>query len=76
MIDKQQKAIELLSALPQIEDVQVLDEEIAVTFKDGEKIDGVIARTLVNGGIDIVSLQPEQLKLDDAFMQLTKGIVH
>jgi ABC-2 type transport system ATP-binding protein len=76
VIDKQKKAVELLSALPQIEDVQIREEQIAVTFRDGEKIDGVIARTLVNGGIDIVSLQPEQLKLDDAFLQLTKGIVH
>ena len=33
-------------------------------------------RTLVGGGVDLVYLQPEQLKLDDAFLQLTKGIVH
>ena len=43
---------------------------------EGESTDGVIARTLVNGGVDLVYLQPEQLKLDDAFLQLTKGIVH
>ena len=74
--DNQEKAIELLSALPQISQVQALGEQILVTFEDGQDGDGIIARTLVNGNLDIVSIQPERLKLDDAFLQLTKGIVH
>jgi ABC-2 type transport system ATP-binding protein len=74
--DHQQKAVELLSALPQIHQVQLVDNYIAVTFHEGQDGDGIIARTRVNGGIDVVSLQPERLKLDDAFLQLTKGIVH
>jgi ABC-2 type transport system ATP-binding protein len=49
---------------------------LLVAFKEGASADGLIARTLVHGGVDLVSLQPEQLKLDDAFLQLTKGIVH
>ncbi len=72
----QDRAVELLSAMPQIHSVQILDDCIAVTFKEDQNGDGIIARTLVNGGIDIISLQPERLKLDDAFLQLTKGIVH
>jgi len=72
----EQKATELLSALPGVQDVQFLDNSIIVSFGDGIKSDGVIARTLVMGGIDVISLQPETLKLDDAFLQLTKGIVH
>ena len=74
--NNENKAVELLSALPQIRDVQVIAEAIVVTFGDGQDSDGIIARTLVNGGIDIISLQPEQLKLDEAFLKLTKGIVH
>ncbi|MHC4498813.1 MAG: ABC transporter ATP-binding protein [Planctomycetota bacterium] len=70
------KAVELLSALPQIRQVQILGDDISVTFHDDQDGDGIVARTLVNGGIDIISLQPERLKLDDAFLQLTKGIVH
>ncbi len=70
------RAIELLTALPQIEQVQSMGEYLAVTFKEGASADGIIARTLVTGGVDLVYLQPEQLKLDDAFLQLTKGIVH
>ncbi|MCF7956466.1 MAG: ABC transporter ATP-binding protein [Phycisphaerae bacterium] len=70
------KAIELLTALPQIKEVRRENSHIAVTFAELENNDGLIARTLVKGGLDIISIQPEQLKLDDAFLQLTKGIVH
>ena len=76
MANNQQKAVELLSALPQVSRVQTFSGNIAVTFHDGAKGDGIIARTLVKGGIDVISLQPEKLKLDDAFLELTKGIVH
>ncbi len=98
------RAMELLSVLPQIQSVEVVQSTedrgqktedrgqttapssvvrppssgttLLVTFKEGQNADGLIARTLVHGGVDLVSLQPEQLKLDDAFLQLTKGIVH
>jgi len=74
--DHQKKAIELLSALPQVRQVEALGDEIAVTFHEGKDANGIVARTLVNADLDIISLQPERLKLDDAFLQLTKGIVH
>lgn len=70
------RAVELLSALPQVQQVETVNDYLSVTFRTGEQTDGVIARTLVNGGVDLVYLQPEQLKLDDAFLKLTKGIVH
>ena len=72
----QDKAIELLSALPQVRQVQALGDEIAVTFHEGKDADGIVARILVNADLDIISIQPERLKLDDAFLQLTKGMVH
>jgi ABC-2 type transport system ATP-binding protein len=74
--NNQNKAVELLTALPQIRQVQVFGDYIAVTFREGQDSDGIIARTLVNADLDIVSIQPERLKLDDAFLQLTKGVVH
>jgi ABC-2 type transport system ATP-binding protein len=70
------RAMELLTALPQIQTVEPVGDYLSVTFCEGRTTDGVIARTLVQGGVDLVYLQPEQLKLDDAFLQLTKGIVH
>jgi len=73
---EQERAYEVLSALPQIDQVAMVGDHIAVTFKDERGGDGIIARTLVQADIDIVSLMPERIKLDDAFLQLTKGIVH
>jgi len=70
------RAIELLTALPQILAAETVGDYLSVTFREGEQTDGIIARTLVNGGVDLVYLQPEQLKLDDAFLKLTKGMVH
>jgi len=74
--NNQQRAIELLSALPDVQDVQSTGVYIAVTLRKDQNTDGIIAHALVNGGIDIVSLEPQQVKLDEAFLQLTKGIVH
>lgn len=71
-----QRAVELLSALPQIQQVKVVGTHIAVTFEDEQNTEGLIARTLVRGDIDIISIQPEQVRLDDAFLRLTKGVVH
>jgi len=70
------QAANLLRSLPQIADVQTAEKYLDVTLKDGDPNEGLIARTLVRAGIDVVSLVPKQLRLDDAFLQLTKGIVH
>ena len=74
--DNQPRAVELLTALPQVATVNMLDDHIAVTFREGQAGDGIIARTLVQAGLDVLSLVPEQLRLDDAFLQLTQGMVH
>jgi len=76
VLGDEHRAVELLTALPQVQQVDVVGDCLSVTFREGETTDGIIARTLVNGGVDLVSLQPEQLKLDDAFLKLTKGVVH
>ena len=47
-----------------------------MTFRDEEQGDGLIARALVGGGVDLIALAPEQMKLDEAFLHLTRGIVH
>jgi ABC-2 type transport system ATP-binding protein len=70
------KAADLLAALPQVSGVEQDEEHLDVSFRDGQPCDGIIARTLVQAGIDVISIVPKQLKLDDAFLQLTQGIVH
>ena len=76
VVGDQSRAMELLTVLPQIQQVEMVGDYLSVTFREGAVSDGLIARTLVNGGVDLVYLQPEQLKLDEAFLKLTKGIVH
>jgi ABC-2 type transport system ATP-binding protein len=74
--DRQNQAVDLLAALPQIQEVRLSGDHIAVTFHEGRSGDGLIARTLVNAGFNLIALTPEQVKLDDAFLELTRGIVH
>jgi len=74
--EHKQKAIELLSSIPEIEQVKEKASHLIVEFTDGQIAGSVVARTLVNGNIDIVSIEPAKVKLDDAFLELTKGIVN
>jgi ABC-2 type transport system ATP-binding protein len=69
-------AMQALSALPQVVDVSQVGPDISVNLHDGHAHDGIVARTLVKGGFDILALSPEQVRLDDAFLELTKGMVH
>ncbi|MCP4707232.1 MAG: ABC transporter ATP-binding protein [Planctomycetes bacterium] len=69
-------AVDLLNALPEVLQAKQVDKYVLVTFADTANNDGLIARTLVQGNINVIALQPEQVKLDQAFLQLTKGIVH
>ena len=69
-------AAEVLSALPQVQEAVLSGDQILVTIRDDEHANGLIARMLVNANFEVLSLVPEQLKLDDAFLQLTKGLVH
>ena len=69
-------AANVLRSLPEIADVQISGDGFDVSLAEGVPGDGLIARTLVRAGIDVLAIVPKQLKLDDAFLQLTKGIVH
>jgi ABC-2 type transport system ATP-binding protein len=70
------KALELLSTLPEIADVTCQGQDVSVTFSEDHENDGFLARTLVMADIDVLAIEPQKLKLDDAFLQLTKGIVN
>lgn len=74
--EHKEKAIELLNAVPEIEQVTEQKSYLLVNFSDGQIAGNVVAKTLVRGNVDIISIEPEKLKLDDAFLQLTKGMVH
>jgi ABC-2 type transport system ATP-binding protein len=73
--DRADEAAAALGALPQVAGAEVVDDGVSVTMVDGGEADGVIAETLVRGGFKVLALQPEELRLDDAFIALTQGAV-
>ena len=70
-----ERAEEILSVLPEVEGIERNGEVLTVRFRDDAEANGLVARALVTAGIDVLELVPVQLKLDDAFLQLTKGLV-
>jgi len=70
-----ERAANALKELTHIQEVAQEDEELLVTFKDGGGCRGEIAAALVHADVPVLALVPEQLKLEDAFLQLTKGAV-
>jgi ABC-2 type transport system ATP-binding protein len=88
--DARTRAAELLAALPAVRGVEQAADGLTVTMAGpggpegqagapgGGDDDGaapLIARTLVEAGLDLHALIPEQVRLDEAFMQLTQGRV-
>jgi len=69
------RAAEVLLALPAVREVTQQGDQLLVILQDGQAANALIARTLVQHEFDLVSLVPEQIKLDEAFLQLTKGLV-
>ena len=64
----------VLAACEQVREVRAVDGVIRVQLIEGAEA-ALIARLLVGAGIDVLSLNPEKLRLDEAFLQLTKGLV-
>jgi hypothetical protein len=73
--ERPEEAAKVLGTLPQVASTEVGDDSISVTMADGSSADGLVAETLVGAGFKLVSLQPEELRLDDAFIALTQGHV-
>ena len=74
--DRAEEAAQALVALPQVATARLAEGVIAVTLVEGQDADGVIADTLVRGGFRVVAVVPEEVKLDEAFLELTRGVVH
>jgi ABC-2 type transport system ATP-binding protein len=74
--EHRQRAAEILGSIPAITEVIDHTSHLLVNFTDGQLAGNIVAKALVAANIDIISIEPERMKLDDAFLQLTKGIVH
>jgi ABC-2 type transport system ATP-binding protein len=64
-----------LQADPRVDQVQRQGDELLVTLRDPAAHHGFLVERLVAAGIQVHSLAPHQLSLEDVFLRLTKGLV-
>jgi ABC-2 type transport system ATP-binding protein len=73
--DDQEKARQVLAALPHVSDVQITNGAVVVNL-DAETTDfSFIAEALLANKLRIHEIKQEEVNLETAFMRLTKGIV-
>lgn len=70
-----QHAILALKTDPRVREIERHENELLITLVDPALHHGFLVERLVNAGIQIHSIAPHQLKLEDVFLRLTKGIV-
>jgi ABC-2 type transport system ATP-binding protein len=70
-----ESAIAVLKADPRVGEVDRQGEELHITLQDPSVHHSFLIDRLVAAGIQIHSIAPHQLKLEDVFLRLTKGIV-
>jgi ABC-2 type transport system ATP-binding protein len=68
-------AIRALKSDTRVDQVERQEGELMVTLQDPSQHHSFIVERLVAAGIKVHSVAPHQLKLEDVFLRLTKGIV-
>ncbi|MEO6436070.1 MAG: ABC transporter ATP-binding protein [Tepidisphaeraceae bacterium] len=68
-------ATECLLADGRVERVNAINGELLVTLRDATMHHGFVIELLVARKVTVHSVAPQQLKLEDVFLRLTKGIV-
>jgi ABC-2 type transport system ATP-binding protein len=58
-----------------VERVETNDAELLITLRDPNQHHAFLAETLIAANLQIHAIAPQQLKLEDVFLRLTKGIV-
>jgi len=67
------RAVELLKARPEVNQVERVEGRIKVTLNDHETDPGCVAETVVHGGLKLVGLEEYELGLEEVFMRVTRG---
>jgi hypothetical protein len=75
VVDEVEKAIAVLKLDNRIDEVEVNGTELLVTLHDPTLHHHFIVERLVGANVKLHSVAPHQLKLEDVFLRLTKGIV-
>ncbi|PYK61874.1 MAG: multidrug ABC transporter ATP-binding protein [Verrucomicrobia bacterium] len=73
IIGDETRAVELLKARPEINQVEHTEGRLKVTLNDHEIDPGCVAETLVHGGVKLIGLEEEELGLEEVFMRVTRG---
>jgi ABC-2 type transport system ATP-binding protein len=73
--DDPERARQVLSTLPGVEEVQLNDGALIVSLGRDTSDFGFIAQALLQNRLRIQEIKPEEVNLETAFMRLTKGIV-
>jgi ABC-2 type transport system ATP-binding protein len=70
-----EKAARLLETSPEAAGVAVRDGEILVTLADGVEDPSPLAAKLIADGHRLVSMREQEVNLETAFLELTKGAI-
>ena len=76
VVGDQSRAAGLLREDPRIAKVEEAGNQLILSLKDANQHHSFVIDLLVAQGISIHSITPEQIRLEDVFLRLTKGIVH
>lgn len=76
VVSDQTRAAGLLIKDPRIAKVEEAGNQLILSLKDANQHHSFVIDLLVAQGISIHSITPEQIRLEDVFLRLTKGIVH
>jgi len=73
--ERMEEAIRLLAGHPDVEQTVTDDDHIHVTLRPGVRDCSFLAEELVTNGYRLTMLREEEVKLEDIFMKVTKGVV-
>ncbi len=75
VVAHQDKANQVLAALPMVEQVEVDDGRLLISLKKDTKDYSFLARALLEARLPLHEIKEEPVNLETAFMRFTKGIV-
>lgn len=75
LVGDMEKAVALLSQLPDVKSVTQNEQTLRVAFNTHEINQAEVLKKLIENGLQVQAFSETQVDLEDIFMQVTKGIV-
>ena len=75
VVDQPELAVAALRSDPRVDQVEQRNNHLSVTLHDPTEHHHFLIERLVSRNIRVHSVTPQQLKLEDVFLRLTKGVV-